>query len=248
MSKMKARVRAQRFMRWPVCHGAARAAHRRGAHVIEMTAVLMCSAVMHGWAQPLPLTPSAWDIRYSDGPVHPSVFEEGWAIEFTRGTATPKPTQDCKCQGIGYVTTNWNKPIAGSSITITFAIVATPGAVFDFKTERENTCATPANFRLLIERKDDKLTEPSYRWWSNPINYPLQNTNGLASLTIPLNGDNWSDVYGVTGAGDPTGFAAALADAGPVGITFGGGCFFGHGAYVTSGAATFALKSYVINP
>ena len=68
------------------------------------------------------------------------------------------------------------------------------------------------------------------------------------SLTIPLSGDNWSDVYGVTGAADPTGFAAALAHAGPVGMTFGGGCFFGHGAYVTSGAATFVLKSYVINP
>jgi hypothetical protein len=30
-------------------------------------------------------------------------------------------------------------------------------------------------------------------------------------------------------------------------MTFGGG-FFGHGAYITSGAATFALKSYVIDP
>jgi hypothetical protein len=76
-------------------------------------------------------------------------------------------------------TTNWNKPIAGSSITITFEIAATPGTVFGFKTERENTCATPTNFRLLIEHKNDKLTEPSYRWWSNQINYPLQNTNGL---------------------------------------------------------------------
>jgi hypothetical protein len=169
-------------------------------------------------------------------------------MEFTRGTATPNPTQDCKCRGIGYVTTNWNKPIAGSPIAITFEIAATPGTVFGFKTERANTCATPANFRLLIERKNDKLTEPSYRWWSNQINYPLQNTNGLVSLTIPLSGDNWSDVYGVTGAADPTGFAAALAHAGPVGMTFGGGCFFGHGAYVTSGAATFVLKSYVINP
>jgi hypothetical protein len=37
-------------------------------------------------------------------------------------------------------------------------------------------------------------------------------------------------------------------DAGPVGMTFGGGCFFGHGAYITSGAATFARRSDVINP
>jgi len=216
---------------------------------MPVVAAVMCSAVVSGWAQPLPLAPSTWDIRYSDGPVHPSAASEGgWEIKFTHGTATPKPTQDCNCRGIGYVTTNRNKPIAGSSITISFEIAATPGTVFGFKTESDNTCATPATFRLLIERKNDTLTEPNYRWWSNPINNPLQNTNGLVSLTVPLNGDNWSDVYGVTGAADPADFAAALADAGPVGTTFGGGCFFGHGAYITSGAATFALKSYVINP
>ncbi len=167
-----------------------------------MVAVVMCSAVVSGWAQPLPLAPSTWDIRYSDGPVHPSAAPEGgWEIKFTSGAATPNPTQDCNCQGIGYVTTNWNKPIAGSSITISFEIAVTLGTEFGFKTERDNTCALPANFRLLIERKNDALTEPSYRWWSNQINYPLQNTNGLVSLTVPLSGDNWSDVYGVTWRG-----------------------------------------------
>jgi hypothetical protein len=216
---------------------------------MPVVAAVMCSAVVSGWAQPLPLAPSTWDIRYSDGPVHPSAPSEGgWEIKFTHGIATPKPTHDCNCQGIGYVTTNWNKPIAGSSITISFEITATAGTVFGFKTESDKTCPTPANFRLLIERKDDALTEPSYRWWSNQINYPLQDTNGLVSLTVPLSGDNWSNMYGVTGAAAPAGFAAALADAGPVGMTFGGGCFFGHGAYITLGAATFALRSYFINP
>ena len=221
---------------------------------IEMPVVVvvaaMCSAIVSGWAQPVSLAPSTWDIRYSNGPVHPSAASEGgWEIRFTSGTATPRPTQDCNCQGIGYVTTNWNKPIAGSSITISIEIAVTPGTVFGFKTERDNTCATPANFRLLIERKNNVvLTEPSYRWWSNQINYPLQNSDGLVSLTVPLSGDHWSDVYGITGAADPAHFAATLADAGPVGMTFGGGCFFGHGAYITSGAATFALKSYVIDP
>jgi hypothetical protein len=110
-------------------------------------------------------------------------------------------------------------------------------------------CTTPANFHLLIERKNDStMTNPGYRWWSNPAAYPLQHTHDLVSFTVPLSGDSWSNVDGVTGAADPAAFAAALADAGPVGMTFGGGCFFGHGVYVTSGAATFSLRSYVINP
>jgi hypothetical protein len=87
---------------------------------------------------------------------------------------------------------------------------------------------------LLIERKNDStMTNPGYRWWSNPGAFSLQHTHGLVSFTVPLSGDNWSNVSGVTAAADPSDFAAALADAGPVGMTFGGGCFFGHGVYMS---------------
>jgi hypothetical protein len=31
-------------------------------------------------------------------------------------------------------------------------------------------------------------------------------------------------------------------------MTFGGGCFFGHGVWVSGGDARFILNNYVINP
>ena len=43
----------------------------------------------------------------------------------------------------------------------------------------------------------------------------------------------------------PAEFAAALADVGAVGMTF-GGCFAGHGIYVADGNATFILDSYSV--
>jgi hypothetical protein len=40
---------------------------------------VMSATVTSGWAEPLPLASSGWDIRYSDGPAHPSASPEaGW--------------------------------------------------------------------------------------------------------------------------------------------------------------------------
>jgi hypothetical protein len=57
-------------------------------------------------------------------------------------------------------------------------------------------------------------------------------------------------VYGKSGDDDATalaGFQDALGNLGRVGMTFGGGCFFGHGVNVSGGTARFALISYTIS-
>jgi hypothetical protein len=68
---------------------------------------------------------------------------------------------------------------------------------------------------------------------------------------VPLSPGSWSSVFGASGTASAeatAGFADTLRNVANVGMTFGGGCFAGHGAYVSSGTATFYLVRYVINP
>jgi hypothetical protein len=60
--------------------------------LLPIVAVISAAAVS-AWAEPLPLAPSAWDIRYSDGPAHPSASSEaGWEINLIHGGDTgPDP-------------------------------------------------------------------------------------------------------------------------------------------------------------
>ena len=69
-------------------------------------------------------------------------------------------------------------------------------------------------------------------------------------LENSLTPDQWSSVYGKTGNYDATalaGFRDALANLGHIGMTFGGGCFFGHGVNVSGGTARFVLIGYTIS-
>ena len=109
---------------------------------------------------------------------------------------------------------------------------------------------SPATVRALIQEQGDTLstTQEYYRWWSNPVSYTL--ADGTITLTTPLTPDQWSSVLGKFGNTDATslaGFQNALANVGNVGMTFGGGCFFGHGVNVAGGTAQFKLLNYVIN-
>jgi hypothetical protein len=97
--------------------------------------------------------------------------------------------------------------------------------------------------RLYFQQQSDDLTMASatYRWWSNPTSFVLAPTDGVVTLSVPLRGGQWTNVGGMTGVQQPDGFAAALAHPANVGMTFGGGCFFGHG--VLSTAAQRLLRS-----
>jgi hypothetical protein len=55
---------------------------------------------------------------------------------------------------------------------------------------------------------------------------------GNTTLAVPLTPDQWSSVFGRFGKQNATtlnGFQDVLGNLGHVGMTFGGGCFFGHG-------------------
>ena len=127
---------------------------------------------------------------------------------------------------------------------MTFKIVTTGVPVF---TPLDTGCgAYPAHVRLYFQRQDDDMVTDGYRWWSNPASYELGSSNNeLVTLTVPVTPNQWSGLYGELGSAAPQAFADAWQNVGRVGMTFGGGCSFGHGVSV-DGSAQFVLISYTI--
>lgn len=85
------------------------------------------------------------------------------------------------------------------------------------------------------------------RWWSNPRAFTL--ADGRATITVPLSPEFWSSVNGQFGNADSFarfGFAKALLNVTRLGLTFSGGCSFGHGINVRGGSAQFRLIGYAI--
>jgi hypothetical protein len=163
----------------------------------------------------------------------------GWSFDFPRGTECETKHD---CPGVHYVTTPYRKPIPrDATLIITFRI-ATQGEVkFNYRLEAANTCSSPATVRAFVQRSDDDLYAANGRFWSNPIATIL--APGSFTLAIKLRPEQWTNVDGER---DQEGFATMLHNMGHIGITFGGGCFFGHGVNVEGGSAKFVMSGFAI--
>lgn len=151
---------------------------------------------------------------------------------------------------VNYLTTGYTGPITqAQSVMITLQIIGSP--TFNYMLELGNVCVNYASVRPYIEAQvPEKCPDatytcapPSARQWSNPASIELQ--EGTYSVVVPFTPPVWSDAEGVMGQNDLSGFAATLAKPRYVGMTFGGGCFFGHGVNV-NGPAQFILKGFSI--
>jgi len=196
---------------------------------------------------------NGWSIQYSPSmPSAPTVGGPGaWYFDFPSDPNYPACvySSDTLCHSVNYVTNSYSGP-ASHKVSMTFQILTTGTPTFQYVLEPDNTCAVPATVRLFLERRNDDLSQEFYRWWSNPTVYDLQPTPGSITLTVPLTPDQWSSVFGRLGSLNATtvkGFQDALGNLGHVGMTFGGGCFFGHGVNISGGTARFALVSYTIS-
>jgi hypothetical protein len=206
-----------------------------------MVALLACALGGSGGAHAgISLSASSWDIQYSQNmPVHPSTAETGWDFDFPRGTNC---SNKHKCPGVHYVTTRYTETLPyKSTLTISGEITVTDNPTFNYQLESTNTCLSPPTSRALIQKKNDDLYESNGRFWSNPIAIPL--VPGKFSVTIPLDIVNWSNVDGKR---DKSGMNALLANMGRIGLTFGGGCFFGHGTNVSGGTAKFTMTNFEV--
>jgi hypothetical protein len=137
------------------------------------------------------------------------------------------------------------KEINGS-IAVSVQITTNGFVIFNYLTEPFNTCTTPASVRPFIWANQNSSAEFD-RWWSNPTTLTL--AAGAATLAVKINPDQWTSMNGKRGNADAaslSGFNGAIRNVSSLGLTFGGGCFFGHGVYVEGGTAQFRLDSYRI--
>lgn len=172
---------------------------------------------------------SDWSFRYSHGVhAHPVQTKQGWGFRFP---AAP---------GSVHMLTTPVAGIQGRSITVTGSIKHIGPAVYNYKLEPGNTCISPyAQAHLYIERA---VNNNDYdRFWSNPLHIDLR--AGAFAVTVPLNATNWTSVYGHRNAAR---LADTLRHARQVGLTYGGGCFFGHGVQVR-GVSLMSVTRYHIN-
>jgi hypothetical protein len=198
-------------------------------------------------AQSLTLTPSAWT-TIDTARIHLVQTPEGWlAFDFPVVPADPYAANDST---MNYLYTKRSRITATQqhNVVITMVAVPTSGApVFNFR-QTGNECTSPATARPFFWSDSGSKWGEFQRWWSNPTAYQLQ-AGGEHTVTVPLNPGAWSSVFGKRGDFDEAslaGFTEAIATMKHVGVTFGGGCFFGHGVNVSGGTARFILKSYAI--
>lgn len=175
-------------------------------------------------------------------------------LTFTFPAAPPNPPTATAWNEFSYLQTKFTESLTTEHyISVTMQVTTTSGAQFVYTWDDDgNTCGGDAYARVLIDERGDNYSGIGkyqyYRWWSNPIAYDLT-TGGLVTVTTALTPDQWSSVQGQFGNANThatNGFNKALANVGLLGITFGGGCFFGHGVDVLNGTATFALISFQI--
>lgn len=195
------------------------------------------------------LDPSRWHLQYSAGvPDHPVADKAGWSFDFPvyNQQSPTNCSEDKSCGHVNYITTLVNAAIAATALTMTFRIETTGAPIFQYALNPNNTCSNPAAVRLFIQRQGDTLEvdHEFYRWWSKAA---AVLTAGTVTLTVPLMPDQWLSVLGK--AGDlnqitSAAFRAALQNVGNIGMTFGGGCFAGHGVNISGGTARFSLTSY----
>jgi hypothetical protein len=178
---------------------------------------------------------SDWQLRFSPGmPPHPKAFGNGWEFDFPLFDNLETFTS------INYVTTNrFPRLLPGQTLSMQFQVVASPDAVFEYALNlAKNPCPRAANTRFYIQNG------LANRWWSDTVSADL--ADGGAILTVTLTPDLWSNTVGLVGTQDTKSFYSTVKNANAIGMTFGGGCFFGHGVWVSSGTASFILQRFEV--
>lgn len=182
----------------------------------------------------IPLQSSAWQTISDPQPF--ALVNDGGALTFEFPASG----------SINYMFTASPLTIVHGTLSVSVRVTTAGSVIFNSLDPQTSTCTIPSSVRPLIWANDNGNGEFD-RWWSNPRAFTL--AAGTGTITVPLTADAWSSVNGKFGNADaPTRFAfdKALLNVSRFGLTFGGGCSFGHGVNVRGGTATFAVTEYVI--
>ncbi|HWI19164.1 MAG TPA: hypothetical protein VNT81_15525 [Vicinamibacterales bacterium] len=132
------------------------------------------------------------------------------------------------------------------TLVASFTITTSGPVLFRSLDPLSSQCTLPISVRPFLWANNNG-EGPYDRWWSNPRAYTL--AAGSGTVTVPLKAENWSSVNGRFGNVDidtKYQFDRALLNVTRLGLTFGGGCSFGHGINIQGGMASFALTDYRI--
>lgn len=160
-------------------------------------------------------------------------------------TADGALTFDFPASGsVNYIYTASPFPVVRGTLEVTLRVSTTGSVVFH--SLDTGACNIPTAVRPFFWSNENG--NGSYdRWWSNPNSFTL--APGTNVITVPLRPANWSSVNGKIGSENAEtkyGFEKALLNVSRFGLTFGGGCSFGHGVNVTGGRAQFVLTDYSV--
>lgn len=187
---------------------------------------------------PTPLTlslqSSAWEAISDPQPF--ALANDGAALTFEFPSAG----------SINYLFTPSPVAAVRGTLAVTVRVTTAGPVVFNSLDPQTATCSIPSSVRPFIWANNNGNGEFD-RWWSNPRAIAL--AAGTATIDVPLTAEAWSSVNGRIGNADaPTRFAfdRALLNVSRFGLTFGGGCSFGHGINVRNGTATFTLTEYLV--
>lgn len=175
-----------------------------------------------------------WAFQYSPGMLSPAPNGAG-------GYAFTFPYLVYRETGVHYLVQGRHAPLTGST-AIVLDYEVTGEATFISSDPASNACPGPAHFQLYIQRAGYQPTA-AYQWfaWFHVPRNDL--TPGRRRAVAPLTVDQWANVFAQQ---DATQFAMTLAQPQAVGMTFGKGCFAGHGVYVTGGSVTFTIHSFEV--
>jgi hypothetical protein len=132
------------------------------------------------------------------------------------------------------------------TIVVSLQVQTSGPVLFNSLDPQSASCTIASSVRPFLWANNNGNGEYD-RWWSNPRAYTL--AAGTATVSVPLDPQYWSSVNGKFGNSSSDvkfNFDRALLNVTRLGLTFGGGCSFGHGINVQGGAARFVLSDYSV--
>jgi len=145
-----------------------------------------------------------------------------------------------------YLYTPSTLAVLRGTVAVTLRVTTAGPVLFNSLDTVTGACSIPPSVRPFFWANENGNGVYD-RWWSNPRAFSL--ADGAATVAVPLQPEFWSSVNGRFGNLDSAtryGFATAILNVTRLGLTFGGGCSFGHGINVSAGRAEFALTEYAI--
>jgi hypothetical protein len=210
--------------------------HRLGALLLIVLAVACAPSPTEPSPTPLTISlqSSAWE-TISDPRPYP-LSNQGAALAFDFPTSG----------SMHYLFTPSPLAALRGTLVVSLTVTASGPVVFNSLDPQSAQCALPTSVRPFLWANSNG--EGSYdRWWSNPRSFTL--AAGSATISVPLSAEAWSSVNGQYGNANTSvkfNFDKALLNVSRLGLTFGGGCSFGHGVNVRGGNATFVLADFRI--